>query len=346
MVVQPCKVVRVTAEMREAAAARLVGDRAAAEGGVSARGSAGRRFLASAAAMGINLDLMWATVGPETDASGNPELTEVCLAVPAAGRTANIFVSAFPRRSRRGLRPPVVVPVGAGHADRVALIQEACRFLAEPGTLTGRGVALAQALLEEGEQAAAAAMASAGFLRLGELSYLRRPMPRRNQVEAVEMPEGMSAVSIARGASESDLVTALDGSYEGTLDCPELSGLRETQDVLASHRAVGRFDPNLWWVLYEDGASGDRRPVGCLLLNPSPEQESVELVYLGLAPAARGRGAGRALLSMGLCAIAGRSERWVTCAVDTRNPPALGLYRRAGFERFSSRVPLVRRLGA
>ena len=34
----------------------------------------------------------------------------------------------------------------------------------------------------------------------------------------------------------------------------------------------------------------------------------------------------------------------ITCAVDTRNAPAMKLYKRAGFERFGLRVPLVRSL--
>ena len=47
------------------------------------------------------------------------------------------------------------------------------------------------------------------------------------------------------------------------------------------------------------------------------------------------------LLSMGVQSLTGRAERMLTCAVDTRNTPAMSLYRRCGFQRFGVRVPLV-----
>jgi ribosomal protein S18 acetylase RimI-like enzyme len=36
----------------------------------------------------------------------------------------------------------------------------------------------------------------------------------------------------------------------------------------------------------------------------------------------------------------------LTCAVDTRNAPAMRLYHRLGFERFATRIPLVRALSS
>jgi mycothiol synthase len=122
-----------------------------------------------------------------------------------------------------------------------------------------------------------------------------------------------------------------------TLDCPELCGLRETRDVLDSHRSAGRFDPALWWMVRREG-----KPAGALLLNPSPAQGHVELVYLGLAPELRGCGVARRLMLTGLSALAGRAERDVTLAVDTRNTPALRLYESLGFRPFARRTALVR----
>lgn len=339
------RIVRIGPDLREAAAARLVGDRAAAQegGGLAVRTAAARRFLAGAGAMGINLDLMWGTV--DDGAPGPGRLAEVCLAVIGAGRTATLFVSAAPatgRRPVRGVGQWSPDAFASAHAARVALINEACHVVGEPGPHSGRGAKLAQALLEPGEQEAAAAFAGAGFSRLGELEYLRRPVPRASEGATGEMIPGFTLRPVSELAGDSALASALERSYVNTLDCPELAGLREITDVIESHRAVGRYDPRLWWVLLD--AKGE--PAGCMLMSASPEQDSIELVYLGLSERARGRGLGAAALAIGLKRIAGRGERWITCAVDTRNPPALNLYRRAGFERFSSRIPMVRRVGA
>lgn len=154
-----------------------------------------------------------------------------------------------------------------------------------------------------------------------------------------------------RSAAEADrvLVEVLERTYEETKDCPELCGLRAAGDVLESHRAVGTYDPSLWWLVYEG-----ERAMGCLLFNVSPEHSSVELVYLGLAKGLRGRGLGAVLLTRGMRHLFGHSLEagepsarpvvgvgGVTCAVDTRNTAAMKLYRRAGFGRFGLRVPMV-----
>jgi ribosomal-protein-alanine N-acetyltransferase len=83
-----------------------------------------------------------------------------------------------------------------------------------------------------------------------------------------------------------------------------------------------------------------------LLLNRSPASNTIELVYLGLAPAARGRGLGRQLLRHGLHLLGRREERAITLAVDEQNDPALALYRGEGFRRVLRRIALIRPLGA
>ena len=114
---------------------------------------------------------------------------------------------------------------------------------------------------------------------------------------------------------------------------------REPQDILAGHRATGNFDPSLWTLLRIDA-----EPVGVVLLNPFPEQRTIELVYLGLAPVIRGRGRGRQLLRHALRLLHGRRERIVTLAVDEQNAPALRIYRAEGFRDELRRVALIRPL--
>ena len=140
----------------------------------------------------------------------------------------------------------------------------------------------------------------------------------------------------ARQSDSYLLIEALNGSYVGTLDCPALCGLRSVHDVLESHRAVGEYDPRLWFLVSDQSS-----PAGCMLLSRVAATETVELVYLGLAARVRGRGLGRQLLELALNLLAGKAERTLACAVDTANTPALALYRALRFRTFATRVALV-----
>jgi mycothiol synthase len=315
---------RIPPELYEAAAGRLVG----ADAGDSA--TAARRFVRSAAAHGIDLALMWGT----TDESGKKDhkVRQVCLAVLGAGRTAVLFLSG-PRAS-------------GGHADgmdalseRVAAIGAAVSWLAQEYP---DQVRIAQSLPEPSEGWAAAALEGSGFQRVGSLAYLRSPLSRRREpAPETHWPEGITVRTLASGAKghpdRALLAEALERSYEETLDCPGLCGMRETDDVIDSHLATGEFDPSLWWLLLLDG-----RPEGCALFNPCPEQNSVELVYLGLSKAVRGRGLAKQLLAHGMARVGGPGRVSVTCAVDRGNAPAIAVYTRAGFSEFSGRLAYVR----
>jgi ribosomal protein S18 acetylase RimI-like enzyme len=283
--------------------------------------------MVTAAAMhGIDLSWMWGTVDR---AGGRPvRVRQVCLVVPGSGKTAMCVLSG---------------PVGTGadtdHRERVAAIAAAFTYL---GVQTEREIRLAQALPDPSEGWAVRAFEDSGFLRVGELAYLRRPKPVSTMPSAPPVWPSEVEVRVVQGAGPKDagraeLVEALDRSYEATLDCPELCGLRETVDVLESHRATGVFDPKLWWIVLLHG-----RPHGCMLLNRCPDHGTVELVYLGLSPELRARRIGTALLRMGLDKLDAVGGVPVTCAVDLRNAPALRLYERLGFREFGRRVALVR----
>ena len=331
----------------------------------------GQRFIESARLLGIDLGLMFGTL----DSGGY--VRQVCLAVPGAGGTAMLFLSsdtskpkAWPAGTLRGL-------VGSGGGDtglvdRVALIAHACEVISRPGPTIKRACTLVQALLEPREKDVAAALAKSEFISLGELAYLRRPLsgPKADP-EAGFVPEWTGGIQIRsmaellrEGRSPNDvdalLGEALERSYEDTLDCPELCGMRNLENVIESHRSVGEYDPSLWWLVFN--AAG---PQGCLLLSVVPEQDSVELVYIGLSPAVRGKGLASNLMGSGIAALyrgsvtgtaagvqarpAGvgvqvRGTGGLTCAVDMRNQPALRLYQRLGFVRTSLRLPWVKSL--
>jgi mycothiol synthase len=297
---------RVPVERRPEALAQLV-----ARGGAPDHGRA-QRFLEFARTNRIALDSLWAA----EDDTGR--IVDVVLAVPNVGRTAMFFAS----------RPLAQRSVGA----LAAVIDHAAMDMALGGAHLG------QALLEPEEHFEAKAFTAARFLELARLSYLERPLPRRKPHGLPPMPDGCR-VEPFREELESDVVAALESSYEQTLDCPGLRGLRETRDILAGHRATGIFEPELWRILRLNG-----RAVGVLLMNPSPQHGSIELVYIGLAPEARGRGLGVALLRHGLSLVSGRGERTMNLAVDERNDPALRLYRNEGFTPALRRVAMIRPL--
>lgn len=327
---------QVPRELRLAAIARLLGLPAGGD-----MGSA-RRFVAEAPDQGVDLDLMWAWGVPPEPATARGRVASaavaaviehVALVVPGAGRVGMIFASPPRRRSRADEESERALE---------ALIDAACgrAAAARPGDL-----ALIQALTEPGQVWLRRALVGASFQTVGKLLYLRRPnVPPGGTRPAVDdpWPGGVRVVTAAalgaRARQDRVLCDCLERSYEGTLDCPELFGLRQTADILASHRACGRHDPSLWWL-----AMREERAVACALFNPYPDQGSVELVYLGLAPEIRGKGLGLRLMEFGLHALARMSMQRVACAVDERNAPARRLYDRLGFDRFDTREAFVRR---
>jgi ribosomal protein S18 acetylase RimI-like enzyme len=122
-------------------------------------------------------------------------------------------------------------------------------------------------------------------------------------------------------------------TYEGTLDCPELTGVRTIEEILAGHRAAGKVRPELWWLVWAED-----RPIGVLLLTDLPHGLDWDLAYLGIIPAARGRGLGRTLALEALHTARRNAVLHLILAVDARNAPALRLYQSLGFSIVEKRV--------
>jgi ribosomal protein S18 acetylase RimI-like enzyme len=288
---------------------------------------AGRQFVKVARRSGLDLSRLWGTLDRTSPSS--PTVRQVCLAVPAPGRSAMLFVS----------RPAVPAESEEDRQERASTIVRACEALAaEPG-----GPRVAQALPAPDEHWAIEAFEGAGFVRVATLAYLRRePDASRPADPGPAWPPGVSVRPVRDVAPASPvrgfLIRALERSYVGTLDCPRLTGMRRSEDVLESHLATGEFNPDLWWLVFSND-----QPAGCLLMSRCPDQQVVELVYVGLGPALRGRGVGRGLLALACRSLKADA---ITCAVDEDNAPALRLYAAFGFEHIARRMALVRRLGA
>lgn len=309
-------------------------DGAARLAGVPARERAGdRRTLDAFSKLGIPLDWMWGTF--DVPGHGRERVRHATLVVPGSGKTAMVFLSSPEGDGSLGLID--------GQVEELARsIHEACDWVAREH---GSEIHLIQALPYPDDWWAITACERAGFTRLGDLIYLRADLSRVEEPQphaAETAPPGIEIRTLqddrrALKDHASLLIETLDRTYEDTLDCPELCGLRDTSDVLDSHRLAGEFDPRMWFLAFEG-----QRPVGCGLFSRAKDKPSVELVYLGVAPEARKRGLARHLMGLGLRAARAASATEVTCAVDARNAPAITLYDGFGLHEVGRRVALVR----
>lgn len=330
-------VVRVAEDLLHSAAQRLVSQ------SLRDRATAAKRLIASAPEHGIDLSCIWATIPAHEAGKRHAHVRQALLAVPGSGRTAMIFISEPMPGGELPSGEPALSAIDAAREERVALLHAASAHFASRSE-----VRVMQALPDPADAWAESAFRAAGFICVGDLEYRRRaitPAEHRSPRTEITWPAGVrvsSLASLPQAQRDPTLLRVLEATYVETLDCPELCGMRETSDILASHYATGVFDPALWFVVFITDSAGNESPAGCMLLSRVPDQRALELVYVGLAKSARGRGIGARLLEL---AIAKGSEPRidaVTCAVDCRNEPALRMYERFGFVGLGRRRAFVR----
>lgn len=252
-------------------------------------------------------------------AESSSKLLTACLCIDSPGRTANVFLpNDFPSEACADL----VVAMLREHATQAA----------------GRNVQLLQALVAPEAASERALLERAGFTRLTELIYLERNVARAAPPELTGPPAIWEEYN--RGNHE-DFAKVIHGTYEGSLDCAALSGVRDIEDTLMSHRATGDFDPRCW-LLARSGAE----LVGVLLLARIPERGSTEVVYMGLLPYARGKRYGLTLLRRALEVARAHGTAALTLTVDVENRPARRLYTQFGFIESTRREVWMRVLPA
>ena len=266
------------------------------------------RFESFAHENQIPLDWFWTI----RNASGQP--STCLLAVPSPGRTAMLFTSQVTNDDQEH-RLTQLLDHGVQH-------------------LQTNDVDLAQALLVTTDRPSWKAYEKSGFQELALLQYMEMPVPKRvtfpvvpSELQLVQYDESM----------RSQLAEALDSSYENTLDCPALRGLRETDDVITGHQSTGRYNEALWSIALHDGM-----PVGAVLINESNRDNQAELVYIGLACKVRGKGWGRILLQHGVAQASRAKRQRLSLAVDIENKPALTMYSSMGFVATGKRQAVIR----
>ncbi|MGN6366779.1 MAG: GNAT family N-acetyltransferase [Phycisphaerae bacterium] len=291
--------------------------------GVQMRGRAAENemkvegFLAYARSVGVDPERQVMALG--RNGAGEEVIEGMCLWVPSPGRTAMLFgpgLSEHPEAAKG-----TEAAIGAVLADA----REA-------------GVVLVQSMMEPADAAGKTVFAAAGLSQLATLTYMERKPPVHAPAYTVPADVRILPYSAETHALFGEAIVR---SYEQTLDCPALSGMREVEDIIAGHKgAGGHFDPQLWGLV----VNGEGKALGCLLLGEIAARNCLETVYLGLVPEARGRGLGRVLMQRVLSIASRRGYEVTTLAVDAANAPAVGLYRRCGYVSVAQRVAMIRKL--
>jgi len=242
------------------------------------------------------------------------QLTGMFLCQPVGGATALVW-------------PPRVLIQGPCREREDRLIRHACTWLRQ------RGVKLAQSLLIPAELSLGEPLLRHGFQHICHLWQLRHDL----QLTSAHLGDD-SRLQFRTFAEVDQTLFAevLLRSYQDSLDCPEVAGVRTVEEILAGHQAQGRFDPQRWWLVSHNG-----EPAGVIITSPQQDTGDWDLSYLGVVPTARRQGFGRSMMLhvMVEARLAGAPQ--MTLSVDGRNAPAQQLYLSLGFEVLDRREVLL-----
>lgn len=232
---------------------------------------------------------------------------------------------------------PPVVSCGAVDEQAVEdlLMDEVCRRIDSAESRLG------QCLLAPDHHVEKELLGRHGFEQAADMFFLACTL------SDVKLPSKKTAVDRLKVSIETyspetadRFAQIVEATYVDSLDCPYLTGFRTGSEAIASHKLSGVFDPSRWALYSIDG-----RDAGVILLNDHPDQEAVELVYLGVVPEARGRGLGRRMLHQGLTESARRGQNAMFLAVDCENHFANALYGESGFVELARRRVMLRHPG-
>jgi ribosomal protein S18 acetylase RimI-like enzyme len=203
---------------------------------------------------------------------------------------------------------------------------------ASKDALERRRLAFVQVMLDPHDKHDIAAVGAAGYELLAGLVNMQLDLTS----PAFPWQTGALAWRSYGEFSEQELADLIAATYEGSLDCPRLSGLRGMADVLESHRACGVFSPASWWIVARDG-----RSVGCILVNDSASGQTAEIVYVGVTPAHRRQGIGRAMLRRAAADARQRHRSALLLAVDEQNHYAKRLYQAEGYRQTHHQLAFI-----
>lgn len=241
------------------------------------------------------------------------ELSAAAWGQPQPGKGCSLWT---PQAETGNVAPGLAAPL----IDRVTSVADAA------------GVAVTQTLTELPQGPMHAPLTQCGFRRVAELKYLEwKVQPCHRTPDSKILFEAFDPKRQRR------LESVVAETYQGTLDFPELDGMRRLNDVMYGYQCIGEFQPDLWEILTLDG-----RDIGVLLLTEYPATRQLELVYMGIVPAARGQAAGAVAVNRAQAVACRRGVDRLVLAVDARNDPAQAIYQRAGFRPWARRYAYLR----
>jgi mycothiol synthase len=237
------------------------------------------------------------------------------------------------QRDRTAFVWPPRVSAGVPETETAdGLVQELIKRIEDAGAWIG------QALLDPRCQDDGRSLSRNGFTHLTDLRFLARLLDASCLSKSSEgtSQSGLETVVYQPGANDARFARLLERTYIETRDCPELGGRRTGEQAMISHQMSGEFDPSRWWLFRCRG-----QDAGVLLLNDHPEQQTWEVVYVGVAPEFRGRGLCRSMLEQGFSAARQAGRSGVLLAVDSRNDYASRIYDALGFVETDRRAVYV-----
>lgn len=247
------------------------------------------------------------------------------LACPAEDGCAGVLVAEVMPGNSASLWPVRARPGPDRTRVEDDLYAQALRFL------RGRAVKFAQTFLPPGQPAAGEALRRNGFTSVTRMWHMRGDLP-----PWPAWPDrGVRFEPLAEADPEVFRDTLM-ATFEASLDCPELNGLRGPDEVLAGHVA-GAPDLSRWWLARAGG-----EPAGVLILAESDASACWDLAYLGVAPGCRRRGIGRALVEFAVRQAGDAGATTFKLLVDERNGPAIDLYKSYGFRMVDVREVYLR----
>lgn len=224
-------------------------------------------------------------------------------------------------------------PKSSAPASADALLVAAAEFVNE------RGLDLAQIIVSNDDGFSPQRFEAGGFPKLAELVYLYSDL-----ADCGDAPKRMRFLPHA-GADLASLAALVERTYVGTQDCPALDSMRSVDDVLSGYLSQGKHMPEHWYTIHciDRGnvhASADAE--GVLILADHPSAGNWELVYMGVAPDARGRQLGEEIVRFAQQTAARQGAQRLILAVDAANAPAVAMYRRTGFVEWDRRTIYAR----
>ena len=201
---------------------------------------------------------------------------------------------------------------------------EACDTLAAAAVeyLRTHSAVIAHTFLDPADVSQAEPLLRHGFRFAAAITHMLRDLEH--------LPPPPSGLTFTPSEADADSFgQALIATYTGSLDVPEANTDRRPEQILAGYRP-GQPDPPHWWLARTPAGE----PVGVVILISPREAPAWELGYLGVVPSARGHGHGQRLLRFAMHTIQALGGKHMTLSVDTRNEPALSVYRRHGFRSY------------